>query len=273
MADIPPASTSPVASGEVTRLTNQSLNAKKEDGCFGITAERKYYRVGKTFIKRSLRSREWQFSPWKGRVHVPRLGRERLINEAASMVYIRDHTQIPVPTLHCSFEDDGAIYLIMEYIEGVGMNELTPPEQEVVKKEVESHLQTLRGLHSRVAGGPGGLIIPPYRVTRKTTQDEWQLKSEIDDEVLVFCHNDLSQHNIVVDPVSLKINAIIDWEYAGFYPAYFEARFFERSGPSVLLERYGETDDVDILLRFLRSHSVEELDGEREEQATKKLLR
>ena len=33
---------------------------------------------------------------------------------------------------------------------------------------------------------------------------------------LVFCHNDLSANNVIVDPKTLKIAAIIDWEYAGF---------------------------------------------------------
>ena len=58
---------------------------------------------------------------------------------------------------------------------------------------------------------------------------------------LVFCHNDLSAHNIIVDPTTLKINAIVDWEYAGFYPREFEGLFYKRIGPSVALE--GEEDD------------------------------
>ena len=66
---------------------------------------------------------------------------------------------------------------------------------------------------------------------------------------LVFSHNDLSAANVIVDPDTLKINAIIDWEYAGFYPLGFDRPFYKRrgstAGPSVALD--GEVDDVDAL--------------------------
>lgn len=53
-----------------------------------------------------------------------------------------------------------------------------------------------------------------------------------DDDEYVFCHNDLGQHNILVDPESLKIKAIIDWEFSGFFPRCFEAAFWEQPGPA-----------------------------------------
>lgn len=70
----------------------------------------------------------------------------------------------------------------------------------------------------------------------------------------VFCHNDLSMQNVIVDPISLKIRAIIDWKYAGFYPEYFDTRFYKRLGPSIALE--GEKDDSEELLDFLNSYQV-----------------
>lgn len=233
-------------------VTNQLLNEKREEHCFAITPERKYYHVGSTFIKRSLRPSEWQISPFKGTIHVPRLGRERLLNEAAVLSYISQNTNIPVPTLHCSFEDDGAVYLIMEYVEGVTMDHLGDVERKVVERELEEHLTTLRSLTSTRIGGPTGLVIPPHRVLSKTPRDQWKLKLAGED--LVLCHNDLSQQNVIVDPQSLKIRAIIDWEYAGFYPAFFEKKFFERLGPSIALD--GEKDDSDALLNYLRMHLV-----------------
>lgn len=98
-------------------VTNRILNASKEENCFAITAERKYYHVDRTFIKRSLRPSEWQVS-FQGTIHVPRLGRERLFNEAASIKYIRENTNIPVPTLYACFEDDNAAYLVTSYVDG-----------------------------------------------------------------------------------------------------------------------------------------------------------
>jgi len=40
----------------------------------------------------------------------------------------------------------------------------------------------------------------------------------------------VSQHNIVVDEKTLKITAILDWDYTGFYPMEFEGAFYKRPG-------------------------------------------
>ena len=59
-------------------------------------------------------------------------------------------------------------------------------------------------------------MVPLYRVIQKTFRDEWDFRPSKTEEY-VFCHNDLSQHNVIVDHKSLRINAIVDWEYAGFF--------------------------------------------------------
>jgi hypothetical protein len=82
-------------------VTPQMLNSRREKGCIAITADRKYYHVGDTFVKRSLRPSEWQTNPLKGTLHVPRQGRERALNEAAAMKYIAQMTDIPIPKLYC----------------------------------------------------------------------------------------------------------------------------------------------------------------------------
>lgn len=219
-----------------------------DEGCSAVTAERKYYRVGDKFIKRSLRPREFIITRDYSRIHVPRVGKERIMNEAASLRYIREMTNIPVPTVCCDFEDDEAYYLITEWIEGVAMSKLTEAQKETVTEEIKHHLETLRNLTSKSVGGPTGIVIPPYRVTMKTKNDDWVFPVSQTPE-FVFCHNDLSQHNILVDPTTLKINAIIDWEYAGFWPKYFESPFYTRPGPSAALK--DEVDDTCQLLGFL----------------------
>lgn len=82
----------------------------------------------------------------------------------------------------------------------------------------------------------------------KSARSEWKMTSR-ESEDLTFCHNDLSTHNIIVDPATLKIMAIIDWEYAGFFPAEFEGMFFRRPGASVALE--GEVNDEKHLLDIM----------------------
>ncbi|KAJ0164938.1 hypothetical protein CTA2_12808 [Colletotrichum tanaceti] len=221
---------------------------KKDDGCFATTFERKYYRRGGAFVKRSLRPREFR-TGYRG-LHVPRLNTERLMNEAESLRFIRLHTEIPVPKVYCDFEDDDAYYLITEYVEGVGMSELTDDQKAVVRKELEGHLTTLKNLKSNRIGGPSGIVIPPDRALRSTDTDTWSLRLSDWDEY-VFCHNDLSQQNIIVNPDTLRIEAIIDWEYAGFFPPYFEWPFFNRLGSSVATN--DEYDDSPDLLEFLTS--------------------
>jgi hypothetical protein len=90
-------------------------------------------------------------------------------------------------------------------------------------------------------------------VTLQSPRDAWTLRAS-ESEEFVFCNNNLSQQNIIVNPQSLKILAIIDWEYAGFYPEFFEGPFYKLLGPSVALD--GEVDDTEKLLDFLRSRLV-----------------
>lgn len=229
-------------------MTTTQTEEDREDGCFAVTFERKYYQRGNSFVKRSLRPREYR-TGYHG-LHVPRLGKERLMNEAVTLRYIREHTNIPVPKVYSDFEDDGAYYLITECVEGEGMNSLSEDQKAVVRKELEKHLATLKTLRSNRMGGPSGIVIPPYRVMVRTEKDDWKLRVSDQDE-FVFCHNDLSQHNVIVDPKTLKINAIVDWEYAGFYPENFEQHFFTRLGPSVAIK--DEVDDSEVFLGFLES--------------------
>ena len=81
-----------------------------------------------------------------------------------------------------------------------------------------------------------------------SARPEWKMKPR-ESEDLVFCHNDLSMHNVIVDPATVKIKAIIDWEYAGFFPAEFEGIFFRRPGPSVAVE--GEVNGEETLLAIM----------------------
>lgn len=139
-------------------VTNQMLNARREKECVGLTNERKYFRVDGAWIKRSLRPSEWQTNPFAGTLFIPRFGNERILNETAAIRFIAEKTDIPVPKLYGCFEDDGAAYLVMEYVEGVTMNKLAAHQRTVVEAEVERHLETLRGLKSAAWGGPSGIV-------------------------------------------------------------------------------------------------------------------
>lgn len=70
----------------------------------------------------------------------------------------------------------------------------------------------------------------------------------------VFCYNNLSTHNIFINKDIFKINAILDWEYAGFFPPQFEAKYFQRPGLSIALE--DENNDVKKLVGILQKCEI-----------------
>lgn len=137
-------------------FTPQELLARREEHCFAISHEKKYFRVGNTFIKRSLRPNEWMKS--NGYLHVPLFCTERVLNEGACIQFLAGKTNIPLPKVIACFEDDGAAYLILEHVDGVGMHQLDDQEKETVAKELEGHIRTYQALISDTWGGPGGLV-------------------------------------------------------------------------------------------------------------------
>ncbi|KAK8932717.1 hypothetical protein H634G_07036 [Metarhizium anisopliae BRIP 53293] len=231
--------------------TNAELNRNREENCLQITTDMKYYRVGQTWIKRSLRPSEWQKED--GYMPIPLFSLERVLNEGACLRHLADKTNIPIPKLHACFEDDGAAYLITEYVEGVAMSWLDEGQREVVAKELRIHMKALSNLKHHIWGGPSGLVMPPYRIMQYSDGRSWKMKPRRENN-LVFCHNDLSTNNVIVDPRTLKIKAIINWEYAGYYPQRFESAFFQRLGPSIALK--GEVDDTEWLHDILSEERI-----------------
>lgn len=143
-------------------LINDKLNVTREEKCIRISWSNKTYRDGDIFIKRSLRPEEWCNSIFSGRKLIPLLGREQILNEAATLKYLRDNTKIPIPKFYASFEDDGVVYLMTEYVQGITMDKLAQEDQALVAKEVKYHLQTLETLTSDTFGGPTGLVIDTH---------------------------------------------------------------------------------------------------------------
>lgn len=156
-----------------------------------------------------------------------------------------------MPKLYGCFEDDSAVYLVREYVKGATMASLNPEQRKQIEPELEGYLETLRSLKSNVWGGPSGIVIPPYRIMVRSPRPQWKMKAR-ESKDLVFCHNDFSAQNVIVDPVNLKVKAIIDWEYAGYYPQEFEGMFFRRPGPSVALD--GEVNDEKRLLNMMHAN-------------------
>ncbi|GAB1311840.1 hypothetical protein MFIFM68171_02050 [Madurella fahalii] len=209
-------------------VSNQDMNKHREAGCTGVTPDKKYYEVGNSFIKRTLRRHEWMTTAtnWTPSACLP----QRWKTDAAILVYLREKTDIPLPRLQHTFEDDGAFYFSTELVPGVSMSQLTEEQKQVVTKELLEHIATLKSLRSDTPG------------------------PDLEKGSYVFCHNDLGQHNVIVDPETLKINAIIDWEYGGFWPEWFEQPYWKRKGTGAALQ--GEEDDTERCREWLLAHCV-----------------
>lgn len=200
------------------------------------THERAYCRYHDRFVKRTLLPSEYQ-QDYTGQIYIPTDARKRLENEAASLAFVRSMTDIPVPrVLEAREYCDGTFRLVTELVDGIPMEELSVFDQERVMPEVEVHMKTLHNLRSSCIGGPSGIVcLPP--IFKRPNLDVRDVisrleKEEKEGEKSVFCHNDLSQSNVIVDPKTMRITAIIDWEYAGFFPERFDFPFYRSPRPS-----------------------------------------
>ncbi|KAI9753126.1 MAG: hypothetical protein M4579_005313 [Chaenotheca gracillima] len=239
--------------------SNRQANDAKEPECLRILTDRKYLHAGDLFIKRTLRVRERQIDIFGETIVPSETFVPRWTNEIAALRFVKEHTNIPIPKFHAAYHDDGSFHFVTEFVEGVEMSELLPEQKEVVMRQVEKHLAELHSCRSVTFGGPwNGLVFAPYRAFwRWSPYMVYDVREDFEEGTrmkYVFCHNDLSQNNIIVDPGTLEIKAIVDWEFAGFYPEWFERDYWKRDGPSIPME--GEEDDTLKLKTWLLERCV-----------------
>jgi len=86
----------------------------------------------------------------------------------------------------------------------------------------------LQSLKSHTMGVVIGTVILPDRITGHGDREKWPVRSECTPN-FSFCHNDLAQHNIMINPDTLQVEAIIDWEVSGFYTSDFEAPLWTKA--------------------------------------------
>ena len=164
------------------------------------------------------------------------------------MQLIARETTIPVPRLISSgVHQDGRRYLITERIDGFPLDDLLRegcpmPEGQKHTDEIPCQIckrmaytnalefirntviPQLMNLKSRERG-ICGFVMPPSWLT--DSDPPWKGKGlwktyPLEKPEYVFQHGDLAAHNILMDRQTLEVAALIDWEYAGFFPAGME---------------------------------------------------
>ena len=116
---------------------------------------------------------------------------------------------------------------------------------------VRSIVAALQKLRSNYSGGPTGILSLPS-VIYFHHFSQWA-QQYLPEKEFVFCHGDLAQGNILVDRETLKIVAVIDWEYGGFFPPELEIPFYESSERSgIQVKSNSLKPAVDYMIEFWR---------------------
>ncbi|KAI0057790.1 kinase-like protein [Artomyces pyxidatus] len=169
------------------------------------------------------------------------------IAEARTMMFVRERTEIPVPTVHLVFVSEGKTYIVMDYISGGDLQHrwptLQPAERDSVLRQVSKYLHDLRGITppSQTPGPIGGGICRgrwfssggagPFQSHAQLVA--WWNKSHSAhsadrepsgntlsaDQSLVFTHCDFLPRNLILNSGTVWV---VDWELAGWYPPYLE---------------------------------------------------
>lgn len=191
--------------------------------------QREFIKSNKVISKRQLTPSELLFNPSK--ILLPN---ERLKNEHAALCYVRENTTIPVPQIISFGYEKDSPKLVIGFIEGKLLEDFDDEQRHdvlrVVNEQMKRHIiPELHKLQRKTTGSIDGSlpVIPPNPVMYATKPSSWR-HITTKGPAFVFCHNDLSGHNIILNPETYEIVGIVDWEYAGFFPHWFERELWKK---------------------------------------------
>ncbi|KAK3377680.1 kinase-like domain-containing protein [Podospora didyma] len=152
-----------------------------------------------------------------------RCNHERITNEANALQLISRETTIPVPQLiDFGVHPDGRRYLVTELIDGFPLDELLSkgcPMLEGQKHTDQIPCQICqRKAYSNALDFIQCIVMPQLLKLKSRERGQRTLE----EPEYVFQHGDLSAQNILMDRQTLQVAALIDWEYAGFFPPGIE---------------------------------------------------
>ncbi|KAJ5609273.1 Aminoglycoside phosphotransferase [Penicillium herquei] len=175
------------------------------------------------------------------------------IYEAVTTTFVKENTSIPLPGIAKEWTDGTRHFILVERVPGETLekvwSKIPEEKREELAKETAEYLSQLRQFHSPkmqsvdrqplhnafLFGGDPDSLHGPFSM-----QDElWDAMvanfKDVPDEVAALwkermpspllwtlAHADLTNCNIMVDPETFKLTAIIDWERSGYYPVWWE---------------------------------------------------
>ena len=189
---------------------------------------------------------------------IVRKGGSRVRVEESQALRFAHSLQLPAPTDHRVTTSDAETEIVMDFIEGECLEEAWPPMNPEQKQSVA---EQLRDIVTVMRSAPldqrrFGVFDGPTRDCRQFSDYfGGQFESEVEfnafvldllrgtplairralgdalsacsDHRIVFTHGDLTSRDIIVKEG--RIQALLDWEYAGWYPEFWEfVKFFDR---------------------------------------------
>ncbi|KAL2373282.1 phosphotransferase enzyme family protein [Blastomyces dermatitidis ER-3] len=178
---------------------------------------------------------------------VTRLDEHRVLKESRhdrreidTMQFIAANTTIPVPKIYnTKFDKEKHIsYIVMEYIDGEPLNKawinLTQDQKVSTCNQLVDYLTQLQmltgerieavnsstvrvGLYESRWGGP----FDSEKEFNDFLAQGLQQHNLTDNHAIHFAHGNLSPRNIMVNKCG-RITAILDWEWAGWFPQYWD---------------------------------------------------
>lgn len=186
-----------------------------------------------------------------GSILRPFWAKERLQNEAATLQLVARETTIPVPECRLYFKEDVLCLETKRITNGVLLEEMKGPPRLAAVADVQNQLETviipqLRSLRRNYIGSVDASlpVFPPQRVYDRDRRQWERITSNSD--CFVLCHNDLGPQNIFVCPQTFRIVGIIDWEFAGYFPPYFELPLWKAMDWAEEQEIYNEANSREL---------------------------
>ncbi|KAL8701651.1 MAG: hypothetical protein Q9201_004783 [Fulgogasparrea decipioides] len=168
---------------------------------------------------------------------------ERIVNEARALKLLAEQTRIPIPRLiQCGQNPDGSMFLEMSREDGIPLSEVDEECRkpggvrhnsggkcnacmDIAKANAAHFIRTI--LHPELAKlrsnttGLNGFVLPPAWILEYDIRSQWDSKTSSKEE-FIFIHGDLGPDNLFMDPSTLTVKCVIDWENSGYFPQQFQ---------------------------------------------------
>ncbi|KAI0878162.1 kinase-like domain-containing protein [Hypoxylon argillaceum] len=194
-----------------------------------------------------------------GEHFVAKYGKSVKSLEGENMLFVKQHTTIPVPQVYAIYTfGEGETMLIMEYIVGIPLERCLASWElrrlEPIREQLRAQVNELRQIPAPSYYGSLGrrpltdfyrdceygpfdnftnlvdktfeLMFSPRNAQRFADMRKFFsvsfdcISTALGHAHPVFTHGDLHENNVIIRPDNTPV--LIDWEVAGFYPAYHE---------------------------------------------------